>query len=146
MGSRGLYHDGGRVGLCPRIPWAPGLAASVADWTPDDDTWELYNIDNDGLSQRFCCRMPENSLMKELSRLSLLEQRLPRRRRPSDSGILVPNFTSSRRTPMNVPRPHDRMPEFRRRGSDAFPTGDRGCRGPAGANGVLYSLGAFSGA
>ena len=25
----------------------PGLPPGIADWTPDDDAWELYNLDED---------------------------------------------------------------------------------------------------
>lgn len=48
MGSRGIYHDGwfaGAVG--PRLPWIPGLPPGMATWTPDQDTWELYHLDED---------------------------------------------------------------------------------------------------
>ena len=48
MGSRAIYHDGWMASAFgPRIPWVPGLPAGIADWTPDQDVWELYNLDQD---------------------------------------------------------------------------------------------------
>jgi arylsulfatase len=48
MGSRAIYHDGWMASAFgPRIPWVPGLPAGIQDWTPDQDTWELYNLDDD---------------------------------------------------------------------------------------------------
>lgn len=31
----------------PRIPWVPGLPPGIATWTPDQDTWELYDLRSD---------------------------------------------------------------------------------------------------
>ena len=31
----------------PRLPWVPGLPPGIGDWTPDQDTWELYDLDQD---------------------------------------------------------------------------------------------------
>jgi arylsulfatase len=31
----------------PRAPWVPGAPAGIRDWTPDQDVWELYNLDED---------------------------------------------------------------------------------------------------
>ncbi len=54
MGSRGIYHEGWFA--CtpgPRIPWVPGVPAGFFDeqrqlkWTPDNDVWELYHLDED---------------------------------------------------------------------------------------------------
>ena len=43
LGNRALYHDGWAVGcLHGRLPWLTAGAASF-----DDDTWELYNIEQD---------------------------------------------------------------------------------------------------
>lgn len=47
MASRAIYHDGWMASTFgPRVPWmtvTPGLA----DWTPDKDVWELYNLKED---------------------------------------------------------------------------------------------------
>lgn len=48
MGDRGIYSDGWFAAAWgPRIPWVPGLPASIATWTPDKDTWVLYNLRSD---------------------------------------------------------------------------------------------------
>ena len=45
MGSRAIYHDGWMASAFgPRVPWRPGMSL---DWTPDQDTWELYHLDED---------------------------------------------------------------------------------------------------
>ncbi|CRK50022.1 Sulfatase [Rhodococcus sp. RD6.2] len=48
MGSRAIYHDGWMASAFgPRAPWATGMPAGIHDWNPDDDTWELYHLDED---------------------------------------------------------------------------------------------------
>jgi arylsulfatase A-like enzyme len=53
MGSRAIYHDGWMASAFgPRSPWVPGLPAGIHDWNPDDDTWELYHLDEDWTQSR----------------------------------------------------------------------------------------------
>jgi arylsulfatase len=48
MGSRAIYHDGWMASATgPRLPWVPGLPQGIKDWTPDQDQWRLYNLDQD---------------------------------------------------------------------------------------------------
>ena len=48
MGSRAIYHDGWMASTFgPRVPWLPGLPPGIHDWTPDNDRWELYHLDED---------------------------------------------------------------------------------------------------
>lgn len=48
MGSRGYYRDDWMASVFgPRIPWVPGMPASIATWNPDNDTWELYDLSKD---------------------------------------------------------------------------------------------------
>jgi arylsulfatase len=48
MGSRAIYHDGWMASAFgPRAPWVPGLPPGIREWTPDQDVWELYDLDND---------------------------------------------------------------------------------------------------
>jgi arylsulfatase len=48
MGSRAIYHDGWMASAFgPRVPWIPGQPPGIHDWTPDQDDWELYNLDQD---------------------------------------------------------------------------------------------------
>jgi len=47
MGSRGIYKDGWFAGTFgPRTPWNPA-ASRLANWDPNEDVWELYNIEED---------------------------------------------------------------------------------------------------
>ncbi|WP_083631268.1 arylsulfatase [Labilibacter marinus] len=48
MASRGIYHDGWFASTFgPRIPWLPGLPEGFNTWSPDNDKWELYNLEED---------------------------------------------------------------------------------------------------
>jgi arylsulfatase len=48
MGSRAIYHDGWMASAFgPRAPWIPGAPPGIRDWTPDQDTWELYDLEHD---------------------------------------------------------------------------------------------------
>jgi arylsulfatase len=48
MGSRAIYRDGWMASATgPRLPWVAGLPPGIQDWTPDDDTWELYDLTTD---------------------------------------------------------------------------------------------------
>ena len=47
MGSRGVYHDGWFAGAFgPRRPWVADLSGLIG-WDPDEDVWELYNLEED---------------------------------------------------------------------------------------------------
>ncbi|MGO4536626.1 arylsulfatase [Leifsonia sp. 2MCAF36] len=48
MGSRSIYSDGWMASaLGPRMPWVPGTPPGIRTWTPDQDTWELYDLERD---------------------------------------------------------------------------------------------------
>ena len=48
MGSRSIYHDGWMASaIGPRLPWVPGAPPGIHTWTPDQDPWELYHLDED---------------------------------------------------------------------------------------------------
>ena len=48
MGSRGYYEDDWIASAFgPRAPWVAGVDPSIATWSPDTDTWELYDLSND---------------------------------------------------------------------------------------------------
>ncbi|TDR93055.1 arylsulfatase [Enterovirga rhinocerotis] len=48
MGSRSLYKDGWMASAFgPRTPWKPGFDPAIFNWTPDQDKWELYNLNED---------------------------------------------------------------------------------------------------
>ena len=69
MGSRAVYHDGWMASAFgPRVPWLPGLPPGIHDWTPDNDRWELYHLDEDWSQARdLAAEMPEKlAQMREL--------------------------------------------------------------------------------
>ncbi|MGH8203531.1 MAG: arylsulfatase [Steroidobacteraceae bacterium] len=49
MGDRGIYSPDGWFASVwgPRIPWVPGLPPGIATWSPDKDTWHLYDLNKD---------------------------------------------------------------------------------------------------
>ncbi len=61
MGSRAIYHDGWMASAFgPRVPWLPGLPPGIKEWTPDNDQWELYHLDEDWSQARdLAAEMPE---------------------------------------------------------------------------------------
>src|SRR5262245_37088556 len=69
MGSRSIYHDGWIASaIGPRLPWVPGVPPGIRDWSPDDDEWELYNLDEDWSQARNVAdaHLEKLSAMKEL--------------------------------------------------------------------------------
>ncbi|UTF58945.1 arylsulfatase [Gilvimarinus sp. DA14] len=48
MGDRGIYADGWFASAWgPRVPWVPGISPEALKWTPENDTWQLYNLQED---------------------------------------------------------------------------------------------------
>jgi arylsulfatase len=48
MGSRAIYKDGWWASAFgPRVPWVPGFDPAIFEWTPADDTWELFDLQVD---------------------------------------------------------------------------------------------------
>ena len=48
MASRSIYEDGWIASTTgPRLPWTPGVPPGITTWTPDQDEWELYHLDED---------------------------------------------------------------------------------------------------
>jgi arylsulfatase len=48
MGSRAIYQDEWIASVFgPRIPWVPGISKEIFTWSPDNDTWELYDLKSD---------------------------------------------------------------------------------------------------
>ena len=52
----------------PRTPWVPGTPPGIREWTPDNDKWELYNLDEDwSQANDLADKMPEKlAQMKEM--------------------------------------------------------------------------------
>jgi len=69
MGDRAIYHDGWIASVWgPRSPWVPGIPPGIATWSPENDSWQLYNLDNDfSQSTDLAAQYPEKlEAMKKL--------------------------------------------------------------------------------
>jgi arylsulfatase A-like enzyme len=150
MGSRAIYHDGWMASAYgPRTPWLQGLPPGIQEWTPDDDTWELYNLDEDWTQANdLAAEMPDK--LAQLQDLFLIEA-TKNKALPIGGGLWVVALHPE----MRIAPPYTewtfsgdtvRMPEF-----CAPALGNRpnlvaiDANVPPDANGVLYKLGANSG-
>jgi len=156
MGSRGIYDNGWFAGVFgPRVPWIPGLPKNFLNskgklnWNPEKDTWELYNLNKDW-SQAHDLAKSHPKKLKEMKKKFLQEFR-KNKGFPVGGGLWVPvvhpeDRISTPYTEWDFPGEITRMPEF-----TAPALGNRenlvriDADLPANANGVLYSLGGFSG-
>ncbi len=150
MGSRAIYHDGWMASAFgPRAPWIPGLPEGIADWTPDQDEWELYHLDEDWTqADDLAARMPDKlAQMRETFAIEAARNSVY----PIGGGLWVPIFHPELRisTPYrewNFTGDITRMPEF-----CAPALGNRANRVtidldlPERASGVLYALGGAGG-
>ncbi|OBB25531.1 arylsulfatase [Mycolicibacterium fortuitum] len=150
MGSRGIYHDGwfaGAVG--PRLPWIPGLPPGMATWTPDQDAWELYNLDEDWTQTNdLAAQMPEKlAQMRETFAIEAAKNAVL----PIGGGLWVPVYHPELRiappfTEWEFAGDMIRMPEFCAPGlGNTNNTVTIDLDVPANANGVLYALGSGAG-
>ena len=150
MGSRGIYHDGWMASVFgPRVPWLPGLPPGIHDWTPDDDRWELYHLDEDwSQAHDLAAEMPDKlAQMRELFAIEAARNQVL----PIGGGLWVPVFHPELRiTPpyreWEFPGEITRMPEFcapalGNKNNTVTVEADL----PADASGVLYALGGFAG-
>ena len=150
MGSRSIYHDGWIASaLGPRLPWVPGTDPALFEWTPDRDTWELYDLEVDwSQANDLAGEMPEKlAAMKEL----FLIEATRNKALPIGGGLWVPLLHPEMRvappnTDWSFPGDFVRLPEF-----NAPALGNRpnvvtiDAAVPTDAEGVLYKLGANSG-
>ena len=156
MGSRGIYHDGWFAGAFgPRAPWLPGLPKGMFDakgqmvWSPDQDKWELYNVNEDWSQESdLATKMPEKlAQMKDLFLIEFTKNQ----GLPIGGGLYIPIVRPDLRiappyTEWTFASAITRIPEF-----SAPALGNKEnivtveADIPANANGVLYSLGGFSG-
>ncbi len=150
MGSRSIYHDGWMASAFgPRTPWLQGLPPGIQEWTPDDDTWELYNLDEDWTQANdLAAEMPDK--LAQLQDAFLVEA-TKNKALPIGGGLWVIAIHPEQRitTPYNewtFAGNTVRMPEFCAPALGNKPnlvTIEAAI--PADANGVLYKLGANSG-
>ncbi|TYL55977.1 arylsulfatase [Nocardioides sp. BGMRC 2183] len=73
MGSRSIYSDGWMASaIGPRLPWVPGVPEGIRTWTPDQDCWELYHLDEDwSQAHDLAAEHPEK--LAELKELFVIE-------------------------------------------------------------------------
>ncbi len=150
MGSRAIYHDGWMASATgPRLPWVPGVPPGIKEWTPDQDQWRLYNLDEDwSQANDLAAEMPEKvAQMKELFAIEAARNSVY----PIGGGLWIPALHPELRisTPYrewNFGPDIIRMPEL-----CAPALGNRGnlvtidAEIPENASGVLYALGSSSG-
>ena len=150
MGSRAIYHDGWMASAFgPRAPWVPGMPPGIGDWTPDQDVWELYHLDEDWTQAHdLSAEMPEKlAQMQETFSIEAAKNSVY----PVGGGLWVLLYHPELRisTPYrewNFAGDFTRMPEF-----CAPALGNRAnivtidLDLPENATGVLYSLGSTAG-
>ncbi|QDH71832.1 arylsulfatase [Lysobacter alkalisoli] len=150
MGSRAIYHDGWMASAFgPRTPWLAGLPPGIHEWTPDDDDWELYNLDEDwSQANDLAATNPEK--LAQLKDIFLIEA-TRNKVLPVGGGLWV----AALHPEMRIAPPYKewtlsgsttRMPEFCAPALGNKPnvvTIDADI--PADANGVLYKLGSAAG-
>jgi arylsulfatase len=150
MGSRAIYHDGWLASARgPRLPWVPGQPEGIASWTPDNDTWELYHLDEDWSQATDLAETQPEKLnqMRELFAIEAARNSVL----PVGGGLWVPVFHPE----LRIAPPYRewefsgdtvRMPEF-----CAPALGNKNnivtieAELPENASGVLYALGAAAG-
>ena len=91
MGSRAIYHDGWMASAFgPRAPWLPGAPPGIATWTPDNDRWELYHLDEDwSQAHDLADEMPEKlAQMRELFAIEAARNEVL----PVGGGLWVPVY------------------------------------------------------
>ncbi|GAB1308520.1 arylsulfatase [Urechidicola sp. KH5] len=150
MASRGVYHEGWFAGTFgPRIPWVPGLPEGIMEWNPENDVWELYNVEEDwSQSNNLAEQYPEK--LQELKSLFLVES-AKNDNLPIGGGLwsLVYHPEDAPKTPYDNWEffgDIDRMPEFAAPKLGKFTnTVKMNVTVPKKANGVLYALGGFGG-
>ncbi|HBP87172.1 MAG TPA: arylsulfatase [Nitrospiraceae bacterium] len=155
LGSRGIYHDGWFAGVFgPRTPWVPGIPKGLLDakgrlaWTPDHDTWELYNLNEDwSQADDLAAKNPEKlAQMKDLFTIEFAKNQ----GFPVGGGLWVlfhpEDKLSTPYREWTFPGEITRMPEFiapALGNKENLVTLDADIQ--PNANGVLYALGGFSG-
>src|SRR6185503_3596024 len=97
-----IYHDGWMASAFgPRTPWLPGAPPGIATWTPYNDRWELYNLDEDwSQAHDLADEMPEKlAQLREVFAIESARNQVL----PVGGGCgcrsITPNSASPRRTP-----------------------------------------------
>lgn len=150
MGSRAIYHDGWMAcARGPRLPWVPGTPEGITTWTPDNDRWELYHLDEDwSQADDLADRHPDKLVqMREMFAIEAARNSVL----PVGGGLWVPVYHPE----LRIAPPYKewqfsgdtvRMPEF-----CAPALGNKNntvtieAQLPESASGVLYALGGAAG-
>ncbi|HTW13947.1 MAG TPA: arylsulfatase [Nocardioides sp.] len=150
MGSRSIYHDGWMASAFgPRAPWVPGIPEGILEWSPDQDVWELYHLDEDWTQARdLADDHPEKlAQLKEVFAIEAARNSVY----PVGGGLWVPVYHPE----LRISTPYrewtftgdiTRMPEFcapglGNRANTVVIDADL----PEDASGVLYALGGSGG-
>lgn len=150
MGDRAIYQDGWIASAWgPRTPWVAGLPASIATWSPDKDTWLLYNLNVD-FSQSTDLAAKEPKRLAEMK--ALFSQEAEENKVNPVGGGLWSIVWSPQSAPHNPATEFDYtqdvvgIPEFAgpKVGARSNLVSIEAEIGPDSA-GVLYALGGFSG-
>ena len=150
MGSRSIYQDGWMASaIGPRLPWVPGTPKGIKEWTPDQDTWELYHLDEDWTqSKDLAAERPEKlAELKEVFAMEAARNSVY----PVGGGLWIVNLHPELRisTPYRewtFTRDIVRMPEFCAPAlGNRANTVDISADLPEQASGVLYALGGTGG-
>jgi arylsulfatase A-like enzyme len=150
MASRGIYHDGWFASAFgPRFPWVPGMPKGIETWSPENDKWELYNLDEDwSQADDLAAKMPEK--MEQMKSLFLIES-AKNKNLPIGGGLwtgLHPeDGPATPYTEWKFSGAITRMPEFNapKLGGKSSSRVTMEVDVPDKAEGVLYALGGFSG-
>ena len=150
MGSRAIYSDGWMASATgPRLPWVPGVPAGIRTWTPDQDTWELYDLEHDWSQARdLASEQPDK--LAELKELFAIEA-ARNEALPIGGGLWVPVMHPEDRisppyTEWEMAGDTVRVPEFCAPALGNRPnTVTIELSAPEAANGVLYKLGGAGG-
>ena len=144
------YHAGWMASAFgPRAPWLPGAPPGIATWTPDNDRWELYHLDEDwSQAHDLADQMPEKlAQMRELFAIEAARNAVL----PVGGGLWVLLYHPELRIAppyqqWEFPGNLTRMPEFC---APALGTKNNTVTIeadlPPNANGVLYALGGVAG-
>lgn len=150
MGDRGIYSDGWFAAVWgPRIPWVPGLPKNIGTWTPDKDTWLLYDLSDD-FAQATDLAASEPQQLEKMKSLFMAEAK-DNQVFPIGGGLwsIVWSPQSAPHNPateFNYTQDVVGVPEFAgpKVGARSNRVTIKADIGPD-SEGVLYALGAFSG-
>lgn len=154
IGSRGIYHNGWfACTFGPRVPWMTPMtqAMQLMQWTPEEDVWELYDIENDySQANDLAAKEPQRlASLRELFTVHAARNQVY----PIGGGlqVILPGYGGGRPnqtlTEWTFTGEHDRVPEVLgpkfTSGANSLTTVDADV--PESASGVLFAVGGIGG-